>query len=310
MKNTSAGHLLALLTALVWGTTFISTKLLLAGFQPVEILFFRFVISLAALTVICPHRLKGTTPRQEAAFAAAGLTGICLYYLLENIALTYTLASNVGVIVSVSPCFTALLTRLCMKDEARLQPGFFAGFFLAMAGICLISFNGAALELNPLGDLLAASAALLWACYTLLTRHISTYGFHTILVTRRTFAYGVLFMLPAMLVSGFRLELSRFADPLYLGNMIFLGLGASALCFVSWNLAVKFLGPVKTSVYLYLVPVLTVITSVLVLHERVTPMSAAGTLLTLAGLVISQKAGHEKEASAPGPAEPKMRHGA
>ena len=87
-SDTIRGHLAALLTILIRGTTFISTKVLLVGFQPAEILFLRFVIGLLALLLASPRRLKGTTPRQELTFAAAGLCGVCLYYLLENIALT------------------------------------------------------------------------------------------------------------------------------------------------------------------------------------------------------------------------------
>ena len=93
----SAGHLAALFTIIIWGTTFIFTKVLLTDFKPVEILFFRFVIGFAALFLVCPHRLKAVDRGQEAIFVLAGLCGICLYYLLENIALTYTMASNVGV---------------------------------------------------------------------------------------------------------------------------------------------------------------------------------------------------------------------
>lgn len=104
-QNRTAGHLAALLTILIWGTTFISTKILLTDFQPVEILFFRFVMGFAALLLIFPRSLGKTSLRQELTFAAAGLTGICLYYLLENIALTCTSASNVGVIVSAAPFF-------------------------------------------------------------------------------------------------------------------------------------------------------------------------------------------------------------
>lgn len=119
---------------------------------------------------------QGVTRRQEGLFALAGLCGVCLYYLLENIALTYTMASNVGVIISVSPCFTALLTHFLMRGEERLRPTFFAGFAVAMAGICLISFNGSALELDLRGDLLALLAAFVWACYALLSRKISALG--------------------------------------------------------------------------------------------------------------------------------------
>lgn len=284
----TAGHFAALLTIVIWGTTFISTKVLLTDFQPVEILFFRFVLGFLALTAACPRRLKGVSGKQELTFAAAGLCGICLYYLLENIALTYTMASNVGVIISVAPFFTAILSHLVMKGEEKLRANFFIGFLVAMAGICLISFNGSALQLNPAGDLLALGAAFVWACYAVLTKKISSFGYPTILETRRIFFYGILFMIPALFLFDFKLDLTRFAAPVYLLNILYLGLGASALCFVTWNFAVKLLGAVKTSIYIYMVPVITVITSVLILHEKITPMAAAGTALTLAGLVISE----------------------
>lgn len=288
-KNTT-GHLSALLTIIIWGTTFIATKVLLADFQPVEILFFRFLMGLVALLAVYPHRLKGTTGRQELTFAAAGLCGICLYYLLENIALTYTMASNVGVIISVAPFFTAILSHLFMKEE-KLRANFFLGFAVAMIGIFLISFNGSKLELNPVGDLLAMLAAMVWACYSVLTKKISGYGYNTILTTRRVFFYGILFMIPVLFLFDFELGFARFANPIYLFNIIYLGLGASALCFVTWNFAVKVLGAVKTSIYIYMVPVITIVTSALILKEPITILSVIGTLLAIIGLFLSEYSG-------------------
>ena len=244
MGNEQArGHAAALFTIAVWGTTFISTKVLLRGFQPVEILFIRFTLGLLALCAACPRRMRGVTKQQELIFAGAGLCGVCLYYLLENIALTYTLASNVGVILSVIPFFTAVLSHLFLKEE-RPGGGFYLGFVVAMAGISLISFSGSQLELNPAGDLLSLLAAVVWACYVILTRKISAWGWNTIMTTRRTFCWGILWMVPALFFFDCRLGLERFANPVYLGNLVFLGFGASAVCFVTWNLAVKLLGPV------------------------------------------------------------------
>ena len=74
----------------------------------------------------------------------------------------------------------------------------------------------------------------------------------------------------------------------YLLNLIYLGVGASALCFVTWNFAVKELGAVKTSVYIYLVPVITVVTSCIILSEKLTVLSVIGTILTMAGLLLSE----------------------
>lgn len=127
------GHLFALVTILLWGTTFISTKVLLRSFTPIEILFFRFIMGLIVLFLIYPYRLKVTDKKQEWIFAGAGLSGITLYYLFENIALVYAPASNVGVITATAPFFTALLACRFLAGEA-LQKKFIVGFVLAIAG--------------------------------------------------------------------------------------------------------------------------------------------------------------------------------
>lgn len=287
-RKNSLGHLYALITVLIWGTTFISTKVLLVSFEPVEILFFRFVIGFLALIVVFPYPLKITDKKQEITFILAGICGVSLYYLAENIALTYTLASNVGVIITIAPFFTAILSHLVLKGEEKLRVNFFIGFLAAMAGICLISFNGVKLKINPLGDLLAVLAAFLWACYSVLTKKIGSYGFNTIQTTRRIFLYGIIFMIPGLFFFDFKFDLGRFANPVYLFNIIFLGFGASALCFVTWNFAVKVLGAIKTSIYIYLVPVVTVVTSILVLQEKITGLAMLGTFLILIGLTLSE----------------------
>ena len=133
-KQILKGNYSALLTVLIWGTTFVSTKVLLEAFLPIEILFFRFVLGFLALLVISPHFLKVDSLKRELVYAAAGLTGVCLYYLFENIALTYTLAANVSVMVSIAPFFTAILTRLFQKDREGIHPRFFIGFIIAISG--------------------------------------------------------------------------------------------------------------------------------------------------------------------------------
>ena len=78
-------------------------------------------------------------------------------------------------------------------------------------------------------------------------------------------------------------------NPQVVGNFLFLGLGASALGFLLWNLATKWIGAVKTSVYIYVSPVVTVVLSVFVLHEKMTMASVIGSALIFAGLIVSQK---------------------
>ena len=93
-------------------------------------------------------------------------------------------------------------------------------------------------------------------------------------------------MVPALFWFDFRLDLMWFANPVY---FLILGLGASALCFVTWNFAVRLLGAVRTSIYIYMVPVITLAASVLILKEPVTWMTGVGMALTLAGLFLSER---------------------
>lgn len=294
--KTLLGHILAFCTIVFWGTTFISTKVLLDDFSPVEVLFFRFVIGYVSLLAVCPRMLKTTGWKQERIFVGAGLSGITLYFLLENIALKYTFASNVGVIVAIAPFCTAILAQFLLKGE-RLNLFFFIGFAAAMTGIFLIAFNGSQiLQLNPLGDALAAAAAVAWAFYSICMRKIGEFRYNTVLCTRRVFFYGLLIMLPLLPFCDVQLGLHRFAKLSNLGNILFLGFGASALCFVTWNWAVKVLGAIKASVYIYLVPVVTVIAAAIILKEHITELAMLGTALTLLGLVISEFSPKKKAA--------------
>ena len=284
------GHLAALFTVVIWGTTFISTKVLLRSFTTIEILFLRFVMGYIALWILKPEVLKLREMKEELLFLFAGLSGVFLYYFLENTAVSYTLASNVGVITSTAALFSAIIARFTLKEEAdALERTFVIGFLIAMAGIALISFNGSELHLNPVGDLLALSSAFTWGIYSVLSKKISDLGYPTVQATRRIFMYGLVFMLPMVFLSGIDVEPSALSNPVNFLNLLFLGFLASAACFVTWNYAVRELGAVMTSVYIYAIPVVTVVFSTLILSEPITLLSGSGTILILIGLVISER---------------------
>ncbi|PTM22018.1 EamA family transporter [Lactobacillus sp. PFC-70] len=237
--------------------------------------------------MVYPRFFKFTSWKEEGALAAAGLLGICLYYLFENIALTFTYASNIGVIVSTSPLFIALIAAALGRQ--RLTKHFVLGFVASMAGISLISLNGSGVHINVAGDVLALLAALIWALYSYVVSYLNTLGHNPVQVTRRTFIYGIIFILPVFFATHGQVKFGLIMQSQNLVNFLFLGLGASALCFLSWAYAVKKLGTVKTSIYIYLVPVVTVVTAWLILHEPITPLVIVGILLTIGGLVVSAR---------------------
>ncbi|WP_288227852.1 DMT family transporter [uncultured Enterococcus sp.] len=286
MSETVKGHLSASVTVMIWALTFISTKVLLKDFLPIEILFIRFLIGFLVLTVVSRRRLSFNGWSKEKYFMIAGLFGVFLYYYLENVALTYTLAMNVGIIGSVSPFMTALISRFVLK-QGTIPKIFVLGFICSMIGISLISLSGT-LNVDPIGDGLALIATVCWASYSLIVKKISTFGEGTIAATQRIFFYGLLFMLPVLFLSIDSFDVSRFAQLGNLSNLLFLGVGASALCFVTWNFSVKNLVAVRATVYIYTIPMLTTIASVAILGETITIKTVFGILLTLTGLILSE----------------------
>lgn len=282
-------HIAGILTAVIWGTTFISTKVLLEDFEPIAVLIYRFIIAYVALSIIKPKPLAFESLKKEFWYFLAGLLGVTIYFLFENIGLTYTLASNASVIVSTAPLFTALLVFIFLKNE-KPKKYFFIGFLFAMSGIALISFQGTStLELHVIGDLLALGAAIVWAFYSVILKKHVDMSKQMIEVTKRIIFYGILTMLPFGAVYGAKLDLNKLFSGVNLGNFLYLGIGASAICYVTWNYSLEVLGALKASLYIYLVPVVAIITSVVVLGEPFTLTVAVGVVLTLAGLLISEK---------------------
>ncbi len=294
MKNKIKGHIAASVSILIWGITFISTKVLLEDFTPIEILFYRFIFAYLLLFLLSPKVIRPNRDKSELLYAVAGLCGVTFYFLFQNIGLTYTLASNAGVIVAVAPMFTAIVSYFLIS-RTSLHRNFIIGFFITITGVILISFNGNfVLKLNPLGDILMVLAALSWAFYCNILVLIDNKELSLIQQTRKVFFYGLLFMTPALFSGEVQPDLSQFSDPANLANLLFLALAASALSFLTWNFAVGVLGSVKTATYIYFSPIITVIASVIVLREPITWVSLSGTALIILGLVISERKSRTK----------------
>lgn len=286
MNRQVKGHIIAFFTILMWGTTFIGTKILLRTFEPVEILVIRFVIGYIVLLIAQPRFIK-TSVKQEGTYMLAALCGVSLYYMLENSGLMFTTAGNAGVIIAAAPFFTALLAHFISKDEP-FKIRFFIGFAFALTGIAIISFNGSKVSLNPVGDLMMLGAALSWAGYSVLLKKVNSFGHNVVVSTRKIFGWGVIFILPCLPFTGFDVTFAELTTPINIAMFLFLGVGACAGGFVMWNYSTKIIGPVSANFYIYLTPVVTLIASALVLDEKITPLLLLGTVLTLSGLIISE----------------------
>ena len=288
MRN-HAVHWLAFLIVAIWGTTFVSTKVLIqAGLNPGHIFFARFLIAYLCILPFSCKRLWAGNLRDEALLLAAGITGGSLYFLTENVALQYSYCSNVSLLVCSTPMLTSLLLGLFYRDE-RVNLKQFLFSLAALAGMALVVLNGHfVLKLSLRGDLLALAAAVTWALYSLCMRMLGG-RYPMLFVTRKIFFYGLLTILPLFLWHPLQTSLQVYMQPAVWGNLIFLGVVASFLCYFGWNVVLGRLGVVRSTNYIYLNPAVTLVASHLVLGERVTPLALLGAVMIVGGIYFVER---------------------
>ena len=298
VKSSLPGHLLALLAVLIWGMTFIASKVLVGLLDPTWYIVIRFTIAWAALFCLAPKPCPLLSLRRELRLIACGLAGVTLYYIFQNIALVYSTASNTGVISASSPLFTALILWFFGR-RVKLSWLYFLGFFLCIGGVAAISFHGGGRTgVHLLGDAFALAAAAAWGAYCAIILKNEGSGLTQTQLTRKIFFWGVLLTIPAALVMGDPVPLTVFTrgGPAFWGNLLFVSLGSSALCYLIWGRATELIGAVTASVYLYLLPVVSVIGAAVILGEPVDMVTAAAIAVILIGLVFSQKGNEPAEA--------------
>ena len=295
---------------LAWGVTFANTRALLRDFSALEIQLLRFALAWLALLVGEWLSKRGEcaaapfSPRGEMLFVGMGLSGVAVYQFLENCAIYYTNASNVAILVSVGPVVTAVLARIITGDRS-LSARLVAGSLVAICGVALVSLNGVVnFQMRPIGDLMAIGAMASWGFYSVLVDKANARGVPPLTAIRKAFFWALVMMVPlavwGVTEQGYYaldgsfsvtldadINLERFSRPMNLVNIAFLGGVASAACFVLWNGACRALGVVRTTVGLYLTPIVGVVFAWLFLGERLTAMSAAGGIVIVVGVAVA-----------------------
>ncbi|MBO5567111.1 MAG: DMT family transporter [Succinivibrio sp.] len=285
-RNIILGHLFTISVIVIWGLTFISSKILLRDFTPVEILFDRFLLATAAMAVLAPRALKFVSWKVELYAAIVGFSGITLYFIFENNALIYSNSSNVSLIVSTAPLFVGLINWLLLKDN-KPDLNFFLGFLVAMTGIAFLSYGTLSINLNPIGDILAIGSAAVWGIYSLFVVKLLRMEISSFTITLKSFFYSVLLTLPLM-VDSYSIKPDCLLKPINIINFVFLAIIASSLSFFLWSKSVEYIGSINTNLYLYGIPVVTTVGAIFILDEQITVYTIIGMVMAIGGLVISQ----------------------
>lgn len=289
-----AGHLGAIFTMMCWGSSFISTKVLMGddvGFTPQEMYTYRFAAAYLILLAISFRKIFSDSWRDEISFMICGVCSGSLYYILENYALQMTTTGNVSLLASISPLFTTLLMAVLFRT--RISSGTYIGSVLAFSGVAFVIFNQGfqSLEIHPRGDLLALCASLAWAVYSIVVKRLLPI-YNGIFITRKLFFYGVLSSIPLLLIHFDPNHLSMLVDfhrPNIILNFLFLVVMCSIVGFLIWNEVMRILGPVTANNYLYMQPLVTLVVAYFVFDEKIFLNGYLGCILIIGGLIIADK---------------------
>lgn len=285
MSASVKGHIQALVTIAIWSSTFIISKLLLGQMTPLQILFSRFLIAIIFLSIIHPKFKKPVSILEELLFLVIG-AALAGYFVFENSALQRTYSSNVSLIVATIPFITGIMSAIFYKTKFFSLKSI-SGLIAAYLGVLVIIINGSRFEgVEPVGDLLALGAALMFAVYSILMQKTDA-GYTLIQLTRKVFVYGFIVLALTVLISGQPI-LPAGLNGQGIASVFYLGIVASSLAFILWNRAIKAIGPVKTNQYIYLIPVMTTVVSAIILKEQITWLTLVGAVLILFGLYLSE----------------------
>jgi drug/metabolite transporter (DMT)-like permease len=279
-------QILLLVTVVIWGSTFVASKICLRVMSPIQLVAGRFLIAAPALFLVA--RLRGASFRlgehKKALLLAVALFSV--HYLLQTWALELTTATTTSWLVAVSPLTIALLAAVFLREKAPSA----AGIVLASLGILLLASKGDLRSLggsSSMGDLGVLASTVTWAVFTIITRNPSR-SIDPVIVT---FVMTVPLAASALVLP---LVLDRWTSwrDLDLGTsiaLVFLGLAGVALAQWFWQRGVAKIGAAQAGLFLYLEPLATTALAVPFLGEPFGPVAALGGLLVILGVFVARR---------------------
>jgi drug/metabolite transporter (DMT)-like permease len=282
-------HALLLCAVIIWGWTFVATKILLAELGPIEILAMRLAIALPVLCILLlARRVPLGFDRGDVPPLVAGGAIMTVHFLLQIAGLVTTTASNSGWIISVTPLALAVLSFVFLRE--RIGWSGVAGIVVATTGILLLVSRGRITNLDWLqstGDWLILLSAHTWAAYTVVTRNLVRRR-NPLAVTFTILLISAIFVAIVFIWSG---DFSRVRSLSAAGiaALLFLAIAALAVGQWFWQVGVAKLGAARAGLYLYLEPLATLTLAVPLLGEPFGAVTVIGGGLILAGVYLGQR---------------------
>lgn len=282
-KQSSLVPLAGVAVAVIWGLTFLSTKVAVVELKPMTLALMRFVIATLLLPPILwlSRTSLAIQWKDVPLIAASGFMGITLYFFFENNGIMRLSASESSIIIGTIPVLTLLVDMAVYRRKIRSSV--MAGILLSFVGVVLIVVRSEAAKASPGGYLFMIGAAISWVIYTFITKPLG--GKYSLLsITFWQIFFGMIGCIPFALFEG--QSIARLSSQVIF-NVLFLGILASAVGYWLYVLVLDKLGASRSSVFINLVPVVSVIASFIVLGERLAPLQLAGGAAAVFGVYLA-----------------------
>ncbi|MBZ5482797.1 DMT family transporter [Priestia megaterium] len=282
-----AASLYALMSISFWGISFVSTKAVLDKLDPYTLLVLRFGIgALFLLVLLVLKRYPLNIPLKYIPhLIVLGILGVFVHQVIQATALLTINASAAGWIISFSPVFTVILSVFFLHEKMTVLKA--SGMIVAIIGVLLVttSNNQQSFQLSiNVGYLLMILSTLNWAIYSVLLKRLHI-QLPSLVVTFYMCLIGFTLTTP-FLVRNKGWEMMPFLTNVEWVHLLFLGVFVSGVAYWYWAKALEVLEASQVSVFLYLEPVATLVTAILLLQEKIIPVSILGGIIIIIGVIL------------------------
>ena len=286
-KSKVTASLYALISISFWGVSFVSTKAVLEKLDPFSIIVLRFGIgALFLLLLLVLKRIRLLVSiKYLRHLIILGILGVFVHQILQATALLTINASSAGWLISLSPIFTVILSILFLHEKMTITRA--VGMVLAITGVLLVTStrSGHSFQFSiNIGFFLMIMSTLNWAVYSVLLKSLRI-PYPPLLVTFYMSLIGLILTTPFIIRNKGWVSLSLLNQREW-SHMLFLGVFVSGIAYWYWGKALEVLEASKVSMFLYLEPVSTLVSAVLLLQEKVLFISVAGGIIIIIGVII------------------------
>ncbi len=283
-------HFSLVAVVVVWAGSFSVIKVLLDhGLAAGDIALLRYAIAAPGFAFILWRvgGLPGLNRRDGARVVVAGVVIVVGYHVFLNLGTQHTTSGVAALVVALSPGMTLVLAVLVGLE--RLYARRVLGLALALAGVAIVVALGTGEELSlesAKGPLLVVGAPLSFALYNVVLKPLL--GRHDLLaLTAATSLVGTLGLLP--FVRGSTIESTTGLSAHDAALILYLGILATLLGYIGWNVGLRGLGPTRAVAFTYAISPLAVLIGAVVLDEPVTVWLAVGAALVVGGIALAQR---------------------